>query len=104
VAYSKAKPNSALTDLLTASETVIPPSVSPAVDTLRSLTLAANNIFSFSTASTTLGGRYDFHPKAAVKLEFQLFERPTISVFNEGYENPTKNSVLATTVALDFVL
>lgn len=97
--------NGKLFDLLEQSYAPFPAGI-PAgfdsdLDILRGFASLTYNETRNTSYSWTLGCRYDFHPQAALKMEFQYFENPSLATPKALPTNT--DSIVLSTVVLDFV-
>jgi hypothetical protein len=105
--YGKIQVNNYLQDLIYESQQILPQGIFPPMDTLRQAALAGYEAINTDGWSVTLGCRYDFHPKAALNIEFQhldSFRHPAFDRQISVLIDRTSQSVLATTIGLDFIL
>ncbi|OUS25049.1 hypothetical protein A9Q99_22650 [Gammaproteobacteria bacterium 45_16_T64] len=80
---------------------ILPPANQTALDALRATDLAVVDNFNEKGRTYTAGIRYDFHPQADIKLEFQYFDSTALLTrTTEAHED--KESLL-TTIVMDVV-
>lgn len=96
--YSRLRPNSELSELLTRSETIVPTGINPMLDVLRNVAMSSVNSLYVSSYSTTLGVRMDFHPQWALKAEIQYFTGGTALIVGDLTVDRDKDVILATLV------
>lgn len=97
--------NGKLSDLLEQSYASLPAGVPAGLDSgldiLRGFASLTYNEAENTSYSWTLGCRYDFHPQAALKMEFQYFENPSLAT--PKALPASTDSIVLSTVVLDFV-
>lgn len=101
IGYSDNLYRGELFDLLAQSYAVLPQGVSAGLDQLRGTAGLIFDETKNTGFSWTFGCRYDFHPQAALKFEFQYFE-------NQSHATPMSlpasgDSILLSTIVVDFV-
>lgn len=103
--FGEIQVNNYLQDLIYESQRILPEGISIPIDSLRQIALAGYEDINTKGWSATLGCRYDFHPKIALKVEAQYFDTIQHPAFRTRAVVPkAEPSVLATTITLDFVL